>query len=324
MIQSPPSPLVGPTAVRPRTGTEAKPSLSKTLRQHWLLYVMLIPAMLLLILFSFYPLTGIIIAFQDFKPSRGLSGSEFVGMKNFIEIFTMREAWPLFRNTVVIAVGKMVAGTLVSLTFALMVHEVASRLFKRVVQTMTTLPHFLSWVIIGGVMVQVLASAGPLNSVIVSIFGGPPVRFLGDPSIFQWTIILSDTWKGFGFGAVIYLAALTGINPELYEAAAVDGANRWSRLRHITLPGISSIVILLACLNLGNVLNAGFEQLLVLSNPLVYSTGDIIDTWVYRRGLVQSEYSLSTALGLVKSVVGFVLILLSYYLAGKFANYRIF
>lgn len=324
MIQSPPSPLVGPTAVRSRAGAEAKPSLSKTLRQHWLLYVMLIPAMLLLILFSFYPLIGIVIAFQDFKPSRGLSGSEFVGLKNFVEIFTMREAWPLFRNTFVIAVGKIVIGTLVSLTFALMVHEVASRVFKRVVQTMTTLPHFLSWVIIGGVMVQVLASAGPLNNIIVSIFGGPPVRFLGDPSIFQWTIILSDTWKGFGFGAVIYLAALTGINPELYEAAAVDGANRWSRLRHITLPGISSIVILLACLNLGNVLNAGFEQLLVLSNPLVYSTGDIIDTWVYRRGLVQSEYSLSAALGLVKSVIGFVLILLSYYLAGKLANYRIF
>lgn len=324
MIQAPPSPLIGQTPARSRVVAEGKPSLSRTLRQHWLLYVMLIPAMVLLVLFSFYPLIGIVIAFQDFRPARGLAGSEFVGLKNFVEIFTMREAWPLFRNTVVIAVGKMVVGTLVSLTFALMVHEVASRVFKRVVQTMTTLPHFLSWVIIGGVMVQVLASAGPLNSIIVSLFGGQPIRFLGDPSIFQWTVILSDTWKGFGFGAVIYLAALTGINPELYEAAAVDGANRWARLRHITLPGISSIVILLACLNLGNVLNAGFEQLLVLSNPLVYSTGDIIDTWVYRRGLVQSEYSLSTALGLVKSVVGFVLILLSYYLAGKFANYRIF
>ncbi len=310
--------------MRARAGAEAKPSLSKTLRQHWLLYVMLIPAMVLLILFSFYPLIGIVIAFQDFRPSRGLAGSEFVGLKNFVEIFTMREAWPLFRNTLVIAVGKIVIGTLASLTFALMVHEVASRIFKRVVQTMTTLPHFLSWVIIGGVMVQVLASAGPLNNIIVSIFGGPPIRFLGDPSIFQWTVILSDTWKGFGFGAVIYLAALTGINPELYEAAAVDGANRWARLRHITLPGISSIVILLACLNLGNVLNAGFEQILVLANPLVYSTGDIIDTWVYRRGLLQSEYSLSTALGLVRSVIGFVLILLSYYLAGRFANYRIF
>ena len=324
MIQSPPSPLVGPSAARPRAKAEAKPSLAKTLQQHWLLYVMLIPALLLLLLFSFYPLTGIVIAFQNFKPTRGLAGSDFVGLQNFIEIFTMREAWPLFRNTIVIAVGKMVFGTIVSLVFALMVHEVVSKVFKRVVQTVTTLPHFLSWVIIGGVMVQVLASAGPINNLVVSILGGKAIKFLGDPAIFTWTVILSETWKEFGFGAVIYLAALTGINPELYEAAGVDGANRWARLRHITLPGISSIIILLLCLNLGNVLNAGFEQLLILSNPIVYSTGDIIDTWVYRRGLVESEYSLSTALGLIKSMVGFVLILLSYYLAGKFANYRIF
>jgi putative aldouronate transport system permease protein len=310
-------------AARQAAGT-AKPSLKKTLRQHWLLYVMLLPALTLLVLFSFYPLLGIVIAFLDYKPTRGFTGSEFVGLKNFVEIFTMRDAWPLFRNTIVIAVGKMVFGTLVSLVFALMVHEVAQRLFKRVVQTMTTLPHFLSWVIIGGVMVQVLASAGPINNVLIAIFGSKPIKFLGDPAVFPWTVILSETWKEFGFGAVIYLAALTGINPELYEAAAVDGAGRWARLRSITLPGISSIVILLLCLNLGNVLNAGFEQILVLSNPVVYSTGDIIDTWVYRQGLVQSEYSLSTALGLVKSVIGFVLILLSYYLADRLANYRIF
>ena len=291
---------------------------------HWLLYVMLVPALLLLLLFSFYPLLGIVIAFLDYKPTRGFGGSEFVGLKNFVEIFTMREAWPLFRNTIVIAVGKMFFGTIASLLFALMVHEVVSKLFKRVVQTVTTLPHFLSWVIIGGVMVQVMASAGPINNIIVSIFGGKPLKFLGDPSVFTWTVIMSETWKEFGFGAVIYLAALTGINPELYEAAAVDGSGRWTRLRHITLPSIASIIVLLLCLNLGNVLNAGFEQLLILSNPIVYSTGDIIDTWVYRRGLVQSEYSLSTALGLVKSTVGFILILLSYYLAGKYANYRIF
>jgi putative aldouronate transport system permease protein len=307
-----------------KTVVAAKPPLGKTLRLHWMLYAMLIPAMVLLILFSFYPLIGIVIAFLDFKPTRGFGGSEFVGLQNFISIFTMREAVPLFRNTVVIAVGKMFFGTIISLMFALMVHEVASRAFKRVVQTVTTLPHFLSWVIIGGVMVQVLASIGPINQVIMALGADKPVKFLGDPGVFTWTVIFSETWKEFGFGAVIYLAALTGINPELYEAAAVDGSGRWTRLRHITLPSISSIIILLLCLNLGNVLNAGFDQLLVLSNPIVYSTGDIIDTWVYRIGLVQSEYSLSTALGLVKSSVGFVLILLSYYLAGKYANYRIF
>jgi putative aldouronate transport system permease protein len=324
MIQSPPSPLVSSGISSKQVARAAKPTLKKTLSQHWLLYVMLLPALILLVLFSFYPLLGIVIAFLNYKPTRGFTGSEFVGLKNFVEIFTMRDAWPLFRNTILIAVGKMVFGTVISLIFALMVHEVGQRLFKRVVQTLTTLPHFLSWVIIGGVMVQILASAGPINNVLISLFGGKAIKFLGDPSVFPWTIIFSETWKEFGFGAVIYLAALTGINPELYEAAAVDGAGRAARLRSITLPGISSIIILLICLNLGNVLNAGFEQILVLSNPVVYSTGDIIDTWVYRRGLVQSEYSLSTALGLVKSVIGFILILLSYYLADKLANYRIF
>jgi putative aldouronate transport system permease protein len=276
-----------------------KPSLGKTLKQHWLLYVMLIPSFILLLMFSYYPFLGIGIAFENFKPSRGLTGSEWVGLQNFVTIFTMRDAWPLFRNTLVIALGKILIGTLVSLAFALMLHEILVRPFKRVVQTMTTLPHFLSWVIIGGIMVQVLGSAGPLNNVITSLFGGRAVKFLGDPSIFPWTIILSDTWKEFGFGAVIYLAALTSINPELYEAAAVDGAGRMARLRFITLPGIISVVVLLACLNLGNM-------------------------WVYRIGLVQSDFSISTAMGLIKSLIGFVLILISYWMADKFANYRIF
>ena len=298
MIQTPAPVASNPTATPARKKAVAakKPSLGKTLKQHWLLYVMLIPSFILLLMFSYYPFLGIGIAFENFKPSRGLTGSEWVGLQNFVTIFTMRDAWPLFRNTLVIALGKILIGTLMSLAFALMLHEILVRPFKRVVQTMTTLPHFLSWVIIGGIMVQVLGTAGPLNNVITSVFGGRAVKFLGDPSIFPWTIILSDTWKEFGFGAVIYLAALTSINPELYEAAAVDGAGRMARLRFITLPGIISVVVLLACLNLGNILNAGFDQILVLYNPLVYSTGDILDTWVYRIGLVQSDFSVSTAM----------------------------
>lgn len=319
MVSTPIATLSGKKAV-----VEKKPALGKTLRQHWLLYLMLVPSFILLLMFSYYPFLGIGIAFENFKASRGLTGSEWVGLANFVTIFTMRDAWPLFRNTLVIALGKIFIGTFVSLAFSLMLHEIIVRSFKRVVQTMTTLPHFLSWVIIGGIMVQILGTAGPLNNVITTLFGGKAIKFLGDPAIFPWTIILSDTWKEFGFGAVIYLAALTSINPELYEAAAVDGAGRLGRLRFITLPGITSIVVLLACLNLGSVLNAGFDQILVLYNPLVYSTGDILDTWVYRIGLIQSDFSISTAMGLVKSTIGFVLILMSYWMAGKFANYRIF
>jgi putative aldouronate transport system permease protein len=326
MIQTP-TPMVSAPIAR-LAGTKAvihkKPALGKALRQHWLLYLMLVPSLILLLMFSYYPFLGIGIAFENFKASRGLMGSEWVGLANFVRIFTMRDAWPLFRNTLFIALGKIFIGTFVSLAFSLMLHEIVVKSFKRVVQTMTTLPHFLSWVIIGGIMVQVLSTAGPLNNIITTVFGGRGVKFLGDPAIFPWTIILSDTWKEFGFGAVIYLAALTSINPELYEAAAVDGAGRMARLRFITLPSITSIVVLLACLNLGSILNAGFDQILVLYNPLMYSTGDILDTWVYRIGLVQSDFSVSTAMGLVKSLIGFVLILMSYWMAGKFANYRIF
>jgi putative aldouronate transport system permease protein len=204
-----------------------------------------------------------------------------------------------------------------------MVYEVGVRLFRRAVQTITTFPHFLSWVIIGGIMTQMLSSTGAVNGLLAAA-RLRPVEFLGSTTVFPWTLILSETWKEFGFGAVIYLAALTAINPQLYEAAAVDGAGRGARLWHVTLPGITPTIVLLSCLSLGSVLNAGFEQVQVLLNPLVYSTGDIIDTFVYRHGLLEGAYSIGTAVGLVKAVVGFGLILLSYWLADRFANYRIF
>jgi len=223
--------------------------------------------------------------------------------------------------------GKIILGQITAVIFALMLNEVRPRLFKRLTQTATTLPHFLSWVIIGGIMIQVLGTSGLVNKGL-SALGLETVRFLGKPSVFPWTLILSDVWKGFGFGAVIYLAALTGINPELFEAAAVDGADRFQRIRYITLPSILPTIILMACLSLGSILNAGFDQVLVLYNPSVMRTGDIIDTYVYRVGLIGEggmiNYGLASAVGLMKSVVGFFLIVASYWLAGKFANYRIF
>lgn len=322
-MQTPPIATVAPS-VHSRPGSKArKPSLALVLRLRWRLYVMLIPATVFLILFHFYPLWGIGLAFVDYNPFKGLLGSKYVGLDNFRDLFARDESWRLVRNTVCIAVGKIICGTFAALSFALLLNEVRQRLFKRAVQTITTLPHFLSWVIIGGIMVQMLTSTGLVNVAITSM-GLKLIRFLGDPKIFPWTLILSETWKEFGFGAIIYLAALTAINPELYEAAAVDGAGRLARLRYITLPGITSTIVLMACLNLGNVLNAGFEQILVLLNPMVYTTGDILDTWVYRVGLLGANYSLGTALGLARSLVGFFLILLSYWLADRLANYRIF
>jgi putative aldouronate transport system permease protein len=292
-------------------------------QQHGLLYVMLIPAAVMLAIFNFYPLWGLALAFVDYNLVGGLSASEFVGFAHFSDVFSRPETFNILRNTIFIALGKIVLGQFIAVVFALLVHEVKFPPYKRLVQTITTFPHFLSWIIVGAVMVTVLGSSGPVNTALDAV-GVRPVRFLADRGIFPWTVILSDIWKGFGFGAVIYLAALTQISPQLYEAAAVDGAGRGHRLRHITLPGIAPTIVLLACLNLGNILNAGFEQILVLYNPVVFATGDIIDTYVYRVGLLDFNYEISTVVGLFKGGIGFVLILVSYWLAGKYANYRIF
>jgi putative aldouronate transport system permease protein len=288
-----------------------------------MLYLMLVPALICLALFVYYPLWGIALAFVDYNPFAGLAGSPFVGLAHFRTIFGGRDFWLILRNTIWMATGKIVAGQFAAIVFALVISEVRFRLYRRVAQTLTTLPHFLSWVIIGGVMVQVLSTTGVVNQVIRAL-SARPIQFLGDAAVFPWTMILLDTWKGFGFGAVIYLAALTRINPELHEAAAVDGAGRWARLVHVTLPGITPTIVLMSCLSLGGILNAGFEQVLVLYNPMVYVTGDILDTYVYRAGILQANFSISTAVGLFKSVVGFLLILLSYWLADRFANYRVF
>jgi putative aldouronate transport system permease protein len=284
---------------------------------------MLIPALAALLVFNVYPLWGIAIAFVKYSPTKGLFGSTFVGLKYFTELFTVADGVTLFRNTILISLSKIILGQLVAVIFALMLHEVTIKSFQRFVQTLTTLPNFLSWVIIGGIFLEVFANRGTMNHLLGSV-GLGAVPFLTSPSIFPILIVTSDVWKGFGMGAIIYLAALTAINPELFEAAAVDGAGRWARLWYITLPGISPTIILLACLSLGGVLNAGFEQILVLMSPLVKSTSDILDTYVYRVGIQQINYSLGATVGLLKSVIGFVLIGLSYWLADRFAHYRVF
>jgi putative aldouronate transport system permease protein len=284
---------------------------------------MLLPALVGLALFSYYPMYGIIIAFQNYKPLLGIGRSAFVGLANFERMLTLPDTWVIFQNTVLIAIGKIVLGQLAAVVLALLLNEVVARWFKRLIQTLTYVLHFLSWVIFGGILLDILLSDGLVNGLLGAL-GLPSVQFLTEPRIFPATLILTHVWKEFGFSAIIYLAALTAVNPNLYEAAAVDGANRWQQIRHITIPGISSIIVLMACLSLGNVLNAGFEQILILQNPQVLSSGEIIDTFVYKAGLRQFQYSLATAVGLLKGIVSLVLIALSYYLADRLANYRIF
>src|SRR5690625_562543 len=286
-------------------------------------YIMLIPGLIWLLFFSIVPMIGIIIAFQDFNPGKGLFGSEFVGLETFKYMFSLSDTWSVFYNTIFIAVMKIIGNLAVPLVFALMLNEIRHMGLKRSIQTIVYLPHFLSWVILGGVLLDIFAFAGPINQ-LLGVFGIEPILFFGRADLFPFLVVGSDVWKEFGFNAIIYLAALTGINPTLYEAAGIDGASRMRMLWHVTLPGIRTTAVLLAVLSLGNVLNAGFDQIFNLYNPLVYSTGDIIDTWVYRAGLLNLQYELATAVGLLKSVAGLILISLSYYLAYRFTNYRIF
>jgi putative aldouronate transport system permease protein len=284
---------------------------------------MLLPGYIWLILFNIVPIFGILIAFKDYQPVLGVLGSEWIGLENFKYMFTLNDSKIIFFNTISIAVMKIAAHLIVPVAFALLLHEVRIVIFKRWIQTLVYLPHFLSWVILSGIIIDVFSYTGPLNNML-SMFGVEPILFMGQAKLFPFLVVGSDVWKEFGFNTIIYLAALTGINPSLYEAAALDGANRLQRLRHVTLPGITPTVLLLLILSLGNVLNAGFDQVFNLYNPLVYSTGDIIDTWVYREGLLKLQYGLATSVGLLKSAVGFVLITMSYFLANRFTNYRIF
>lgn len=292
----------------------------KNLKHYW---IMMAPGYIWLILFSIVPMFGIAMAFQDYNPSMGIFKSSWIGLENFRYMFSMDDISQVFINTIVIAVGKLIGNIIVPLIFALLLNELAVKRLVRPIQTIVYLPYFLSWVILGSIVLNVFGSTGPVNS-FLGLFGVEPIIFFGRPDLFRSLVIGTDIWKGFGYNAVIYLAALTAIDPALHEAAAIDGAGRLKRLMHITLPGIRSTVILLVILSLGSVLNAGFDQIYNLYNPLVYSTGDIIDTWVFRAGLVDLQFSLATAVGLLKSVVSFILILVSYALADRFTGYKIF
>ena len=293
------------------------------LARTWPLYAMITPGLLALAIFSYYPMYGIVMAFQDYNPGLGFVKSPWVGLKNFRIIFSNPDFYSILRNTFIIATSKMVTLQIAAVALALLLNEIVVMRFKRALQTVLYLPYFLSWVVLGGILLDMLSSRG----VVVQAFralGIESPMFLGSNTWFVPTLIVTNIWQSVGWSTIIYLAALTAVDPQLHEAAAIDGANRWQRVRHVTLPGIASTVALLACLNLGNVLQAGFDQIFTLYNPAVYATGDILDTYVYRVGLISARYSLGAAIGLIKSVLGFILIVTAYRLANKYTEYRIF
>lgn len=288
------------------------------------LHLMILPALIVVIIFSYIPMAGLVIAFQNFSPISGFKNMNWTGLENFRYLFELPGFGQVVWNTVFISVMKIVAGLTIPVIAALLLNEVRVNGFKRSIQTIIYMPHFFSWVVLGGIIVDVLSPSSGIVNLVMKSLGMQPIQFLADNNWFPYILVITDQWKEFGFGTIIYLAALTSIDTSLYEASVIDGAGRWKQTWHITLPGIRPIMILMLTLSLGNVLNGGFDQVFNLYNPLVYESGDILDTMIYRIGLQEAQYSVSTALGLIKSVVSFVFIGLGYYLAYRFAKYRIF
>lgn len=302
---------------------KAKRGWKTEVKKNWPLYVLLIPSIACVLVFSYAPMGGIYMAFLDYKPWLGMLGSEFIGMENFIKIFQFPESYQAIINTLIISIWKIVLGLIFPIFIALLLNEVRQTGIKKGIQTLVYLPHFLSWITVVGMMKDILGLDGIVNHLMTKI-GIEPIFFLGEADLFRQIAIGSDLWKSFGFGMIVYLAAIANIDPNLYEAAEMDGASRLKQTIHVTIPGMLPMVIVMATLSLGNVLNAGFDQIYNLYSPLTYSTGDIIDTYVYRQSLLNGQYSFGTAVGLFKSLIGLILTVISYKIAYKIAGYRIF
>lgn len=286
---------------------------------------MLLPAVILVFIYMYVPMAGLVIAFEKFIPAKGLFGDQkWIGWDNFIYLYHLPGAINALRNTVIIAFFKIVLHLLIPVTVSILLNEVRSAAFRRTAQTLIYLPHFLSWIIMGGILIDLLSPSGGLINNFLGLFGIEPIFFLGSNKYFRFTLISTDVWKEFGFNTIVYLAAITNIDPTQYEAATIDGANRFQRMIHVTLPNLRMIIVLMMVLSLGNVLNAGFDQVYNLYSKQVYESGDILDTFIYRVGLIDAQFGVATAMGMFKSLVSTLFISVSYFAAYKFADYRIF
>lgn len=288
------------------------------------LHIMLIPAVLFTAVFSYLPLFGLVMAFQEFKPLLGFTKSKFVGLEQFRYIFTMPSFRIAFVNTVIIAFFKIILSILVPLILSLMLNEVVKTWFKRGVQTIVFIPYFFSWAILGGMILEVFSYDGVINNALNTLLGMERIAFLVSNKYFRTIIIASDVWKGMGYNTVLMLAAITNVDATLYEAAQVDGAGRWRQVISITLPCILPMVAVLTLLGLGGILNAGFDQILIMYNPMVEKTVDILDTLVYRMGISGRQYSAASAMGLFKSIVSIIFVGISYLILYKKSDYRVF
>jgi putative aldouronate transport system permease protein len=316
-VRALPSTLLSAAKLKPK-------QLWRTLWRYRGLYLLMLPTLIYFVVFKYGPLWNAQIAFKDFKPLLGVWGSPWVGFKHFETFINSFYFSDLIRNTVIFSLAKLLLGLPVAVICAIALHETWFQRFRTFVQTMVYLPHFLSWVIMFGVLLVILSPGNGLLNEIIEKLGGKPIPFMTSPDSFRWVVILSDIWKETGWSTILYLAALLAISPELYEAAAVDGAKPLQRIWFISIPGIVPVIVLVTLLRLGHILEAGFNQIFVLYSVPVYSVGDIIDTWVYRQGVLQFQFSLATAVGFFKGAIGLVLILVANRVAKRLAQQSIY
>ncbi|MBE0655890.1 MAG: sugar ABC transporter permease [Bacteroidales bacterium] len=288
------------------------------------IYLLMLPTLIYFVIFKYGPIWNAQIAFKDFKPLLGVFHSPWAGFKHFQTFIDSFYFDRLILNTVFFSFAKIVLGIPLAVVCAIALHETVLVRFRTIVQTAIYLPHFLSWVIMFGVLLTLLSPGSGLINDVIKSFGGEPITFMTSPDYFRWVVILSDIWKETGWSTILYLAALLSINPELYEAAAVDGASHIQRIWNISIPGITQVIVLVTLLRIGSILNAGFNQIFMLYSIPVYSVGDIIDTWVYRQGILQFEFSLATAVGLFKGGIGLILIVVANRIAKRVANQALF
>ena len=277
-------------------------------RRYWDLLLLFIPVVAYYVIWKYIPMYGVLLAFKDFKLKLGIFASPWAGFKHFNMLFSTPSFFEVLRNTVVISLLRILIGFPAPILLALLLNELKSNKYKRVVQTVSYLPHFLSWVVLGGLFTRFLSpSTGPIN-IVIKALGGEPIFFLGNTSTYVPTIIATGIWQSIGWGSIVYLAAIAGISPELYESAMLDGATRIQRIRYITLPSIMPTVTVLLIMRMGSVLDGGFDQIFNTYNDAVLGVADILDTYVYRRGLTGMQYGFSAAAGLFKTVVGFIFV----------------
>lgn len=284
--------------------------LRQDMRRNGTMYLLALPMVLFYLVFCYGPIYGQIIAFKDFSPAQGIMGSPWVGFKHFAAFFKARTFSQLITNTVMISLYQIVFAFPAPILLALLLNEVRSNAFKRAVQTVSYMPHFISLVVVCGMTLEFTKSDGVVNSIIMAL-GGRRIPFFTTPAWFRQIYTITDIWQGIGWGSIIYIAALSGIDPQLYEAATMDGAGRFRKMLHVTLPGISSMIVVLFILRIGQVMSVGFEKIILLYNPMLYDTADVISTYVYRKGLMEFNYSYSAAVNVFNSVINFTILVIA-------------